>query len=105
MYNYNQICEVLKIKTMTDGYDDHSPQTIPLKTMYLGVLQTLQFCCYQHKVQIDIGEHSYQDFRAKLVSDPILSLFLFIFLSIVSCATEENIIDIPTVSQAGHPVY
>ena len=34
VYNYNQICEVLKIKTMTEGYDDHSPQTIPLKTMH-----------------------------------------------------------------------
>ena len=34
VYNYNQICEVLKIKTMTEGYDDHSPKTIPLKTMH-----------------------------------------------------------------------
>ena len=75
VYNYNQICEVLKIKSMTEGYDDHSPQTIPLKTMYLRVLQTLQFCCYQ--VQIDIGEHSYQDFSAKLVTDPIFVSFHF----------------------------
>ena len=77
VYNYNQICEVLQIKTMTEGYDDHSPQTIPLKTMYLRVLQTLQFCCYQHKVQIDIGEHSYRDFSTKLVSDPIFVSFHF----------------------------
>ena len=34
VYNYNRICEVLKIKTMTGGYDDYSPQTIPLKTMH-----------------------------------------------------------------------
>ena len=31
LYNYNQICYVLQIKTMTEGYDDRSPQTIPLK--------------------------------------------------------------------------
>ena len=79
--NYNQICEVLKIKTMTEGYDDHSPQTIPLKTMYLRVLQTLQFCCYQHKVQIAIREHFYQDFRAKLVrARSYFCFFSFFFL-------------------------
>ena len=31
LYNYNQICDVLQIKTMTERYDDRSPQTIPLK--------------------------------------------------------------------------
>ena len=41
--NYNHICEVLQIKTMTEGYDDRSPQTILLKTTYLKKLQTLQF--------------------------------------------------------------
>ena len=35
VYNYNHICEVLQIKTMTERYDDRSPQTILLKTMYL----------------------------------------------------------------------
>ena len=28
---------------MTEGYDERSLQTIPLKTMYLEELQTLQF--------------------------------------------------------------
>ena len=31
VYNYNQICDVLQIKTMTERYDDRSPQTISLK--------------------------------------------------------------------------
>ena len=31
LYNFNQICDVLQIKTMTERYDDRSPQTIPLK--------------------------------------------------------------------------
>ena len=31
LYNFNQICDVLRIKTMTERYDDRSPQTIPLK--------------------------------------------------------------------------
>ena len=31
LHNYNQICYVLQIKAMTEGYDDRSPQTIPLK--------------------------------------------------------------------------
>ena len=33
-YNNNHTCEVLQIKPMTEGYDDRSLQTIPLKTMY-----------------------------------------------------------------------
>ena len=41
--NYNHICEVLQIKTMTEGYDGRSSQTILLKTMHLKKLQTLQF--------------------------------------------------------------
>ena len=32
--NYNNIREVLQIKPMTEGYDDRSLQTIPLKAMY-----------------------------------------------------------------------
>ena len=43
VYNYKHKCEVLQIKSMTEGYDDRSPQTILLKTMYLKKLQTLQF--------------------------------------------------------------
>ena len=43
VYNYNHICEVLQIKTMTEGYDGRSAQTILLKTMHLKKLQTLQF--------------------------------------------------------------
>ena len=31
VYNYNQICDVLQIKTMTERYDDRSPETISLK--------------------------------------------------------------------------
>ena len=31
LHNYNQICYVLQIKAMSGGYDDRSPQTIPLK--------------------------------------------------------------------------
>ena len=31
LHNYNQTCYVLQIKAMTEGYDDRSPQTIPLK--------------------------------------------------------------------------
>ena len=31
LHNYNQICYVLQIKAMTEGYDYRSPQTIPLK--------------------------------------------------------------------------
>ena len=33
--NYKHNCEVLQIKPMSEGYDDRSPETIPLKTMYL----------------------------------------------------------------------
>ena len=43
VYNYNHIGEVLQIKTMTEGYDGRSAQTILLKTMHLKKLQTLQF--------------------------------------------------------------
>ena len=31
VYNYTQICDVLQIKTMTERYDDRSPETISLK--------------------------------------------------------------------------
>ena len=57
---------------MTEGYDDRSAQTILLKTMYLK-----KFWCFQHEVQIGVREHFYQDFRAKLVSDPIFVSFHF----------------------------
>ena len=32
-HNYKHKCEVLQIKPITEGYDDSSPETIPLKTM------------------------------------------------------------------------
>ena len=53
--------------------------------MYLKKLQTLQFWCFQHKVQIGIRKHFCQDFRAKLVSDPIfvsfhLSLYFYLIM-------------------------
>ena len=63
---------MLQIKTTTEGYEDRSAQTILLKTMYLK-----KFWRFQHKVQIGIREHFYQDFRAKLVSDPIFVPFHF----------------------------
>ena len=80
VYNYNHICEVLQIKTMTEAYDDRSAQTvILLKTMYLK-----KFWCFQHNVNVKIGirEHFYQDFRAKLASDPIFVQF-FTFYSLL----------------------
>ena len=61
---------MLQIKTMTEVYDECAAQTILLKTMYLK-----KFWRFQHKVQIGSREHFYQDFRAKLASDPIFVQF------------------------------
>ena len=49
MYDYNHIWMwSVAIKPKTNGYDDRPPQTIPLKTINLKKLQTLQFSWYQH---------------------------------------------------------
>ena len=55
--------------------------------MYLKRLQTLQFWCFQHKVQIGIREPFCQDFRANLVSDPIFVSFHFsLYCYLVMCS-------------------
>ena len=62
--------------------------------MYLKKLQTLQFWCFQHKVQIGIREHFCQDFGAKLVSDPIFVSFHFslYFYLIMQCRSKVRFI-------------
>ena len=62
---------------------------ITILTMYLKKLQALQFWCFQHKVQIGIRKQFYQDFRAKLVGDPIFVSFHFslYFYLIMQCRT------------------
>ena len=76
---------------------------ITILTMCLKKLQTLQFWCFQHKVQIGIREHFCQDFKAKLVSDPIFVSFHFslYFYLVMQCRSKVRFIGGPITSAEG----
>ena len=50
-HNCKHICEVLPIKPMTEGYNDRSPQTIPLKTMYLKNYTRYSFAVFNIRLK------------------------------------------------------